>query len=256
MPGPRILLFAPVAALWLSLAGCQAESESVPTLPEGIHWDGQGVLSFRQGRHSCTMRFVRVSAGSFVMGTADYPRTLLEESPPRPVRVPLDFWLGATEVTREQWHAFSGERLPDDPNLPINRISWEQIQAFVKRVSQASGNPFRLPSEAEWEYACRAGSATPWPWVGDRRQLMLYGWYQANAGGALQPVAGRQPNPLGLYDMLGNAVEWTDDAASPTSRVLRGGSVLSEAEGAACTCRYSFPATHGFQYAGFRLATY
>ena len=244
-----------------ALAACrQQRGGDEPALPQGVHWDEtSGVLSMRRGRRTCTMRFVRVKAGRFSMGGADCPRTILAEGPPRRVRIPRDFWIGATEVTREQWYAFSGESAPDlkersNPSLPMTRVSWTQIQGFVKRISQSSGAAFRLPTEAEWEYACRAGSRTCWSWTGGSRKLRGFGWYRANSGGHLQPVATLQPNPWGLFDMHGNAVEWVGDSAGPAERILRGGQVGSDAGGTSCTCRYQYPAAYGYQFAGFRLA--
>ncbi len=244
------------ASLLLVLVGCRSRSPADSELPRGIRWNGQtGVLSFRKGSHTSTMRFVRVPAGSFLMGGDDCARTILDEGPPRVRRIDAGFWLGATEVTRAQWSAFSGEAPASDPELPVTHISWDQVQTFVKRVSKESGTEFRLPTETEWEYACRAGFGTPWPWAGDRRELAHHAWYLANSGAHVRPVATRRPNPLGLYDMLGNVLEWTQDATEPGNRVLRGGFVLSEADGASCACRYHFPAAYGFQFGGFRLAT-
>ena len=239
----------------LTGGGCGASNETPPPPPDGTHWDAAaGLLSVRRGRRVSSVQFVRVKAGSFRMGGVDLPRTILSEGPVRRVRLDADFWLATTELTREQWHAFSGKPRPADPDMPMTRVSWTDVQAFIQRLNQQSGGRFRLPAEEEWEFACRAGAATPWSWGGDKRRLAHFGWYQGNAGSRLQPVASRQPNPLGLFDMHGNAVEWTASPSGPANRVLRGGFVMSTADQASCVCRYQYPAEYGYQYAGLRLA--
>jgi formylglycine-generating enzyme required for sulfatase activity len=251
-----------ISTRWLALllallaaTACGTSKEEAPRPPDGIHWDAiGGVLTLRHDRRVSTVEFVRVEAGRFRMGGTDLPRTILSEGPVRYVHLGADFWLAATELTREQWHAFSDQPPPENPLEPMTRVSWTEVHTFIQRLNQHSTGRFRLPSEKEWEFACRAGSATEWPWEGDKRHLAQYGWYQGNAGSHLQPVAGKQPNALGFFDMHGNAVEWTAAAAGVTNRVLRGGFVGSTAAEASCVCRYQYPAEYGYQFAGFRLA--
>ncbi len=239
----------------LLFSSCDTRRNQQESAVKGIHWDAaEGLLSVYRDRQATTLRFVRIEPGSFRMGGEACPGNILQQEGPRKVRIRNAFWLAATETTRRQWHAISGEPLTDRPDEPITRVSWADVQKFIQQLNQETGAGFRLPTEAEWEYACRAGSATPWPWDGDRRQVSQHGWYAGNAGARLHPVARKKPNPWGLYDMHGNAAEWTQDASGSANRVLRGGTVLSSAAGTACTCRYHYPAADGYQYAGFRLA--
>jgi len=124
---------------------------------------------------------------------------------------------------------------------PVEQVSWNDAQEFIRRLNAKTGMTYRLPTEAEWEYAARAGTESAWSWGDDAGQARQYAWYNGNAGGESHPVGRFQPNRFGLYDMHGNVAEWVQDcyhdsyrgAASDGSarqggeacyRVLRGGS--------------------------------
>ena len=127
-------------------------------------------------------------------------------------------------------------------DCPVERVSWNEAQQFAQRLSQKTGKQYRLPSEAEWEYAARAGTSTKWSFGDNESQLGDYAWFDANSQGKTQRVAQKRPNAFGLFDMHGNVWEWLQDCwhgdytGAPTdgsawttgcssiSRVLRGGS--------------------------------
>ena len=160
----------------------------------------------REVRNSLGMRFVEIPAGSFDMGS-DRPEW---ERPIHRVRV-KGFWLGVTEVTQAQWQAVMGSNPSHfkeaGPNAPVEMVSWEDAQAFIEKLNALDpGRRYRLPSEAEWEYACRAGSTeeTYGPWE-------EIAWIQENSGGTTHPVGLKRPNGFGLHDMLGNVTEWAQD---------------------------------------------
>ena len=182
-----------------------------------------------------------IPAGSFEMGSN-------ENAEERPIhRVILaSFLIGKTEVTQGQWRAVMGNnpsrfnQCGDD--CPVDQVSLDDARAFALRLSQKTGKSYRLPSEAEWEYAARAGGKTKWSFGDMEEQLGDYAWFSGNAQGSSQRVAQKRSNAFGLFDMHGNVWEWVDDcwndnyngapsdgsgwttACSSAARVLRGGS--------------------------------
>ena len=193
------------------------------------------------------MEFVWIEPGRFQMGS-DTGRK--DEGPAHEVEISRGFWLGKYEVTQDQWKSvmddepWSGRaRVESNPSHPAVIISWDEVQEFIGRLNAEAGEElYRLPTEAEWEYACRAGTQTRWSFGDDESLLTEHAWYHGNnypTEGA-KAVGGKLPNPWGLYDMHGNVWEWVqdwydeeyydrrerDDPQGPTSglgRVIRGG---------------------------------
>jgi formylglycine-generating enzyme required for sulfatase activity len=178
---------------------------------------------------------VYVPAGEFLMGSV---LGWEDERPVHRVRISSGFWLGRTEVTQGVWRAVMGAnpagfRKGDD--FPVEQVGWNDCQEFIRRLNRLTGAAFRLPNEAEWEYACRAGSSA------DRvPDLEAQAWFDRNSGGTTHAVGLKRRNAFGLHDMLGNVWEWCadgydagyyarspllDPAGDPTSshRVDRGG---------------------------------
>jgi len=154
---------------------------------------------------------VLIPAGEFLMGSTE---GIDEERPVHQVRISQPFYLGKYAVTQAQWEAVMGNnpsRFKDNPNQPVENVSWEDVQVFIRTLNGEDGEQYRLPTEAEWEYACRAGSAGAYCFGNNSDQLGQYAWYEANAGGQTQPVGQLQPNAWGLYDMHGNIYEWVHD---------------------------------------------
>ena len=118
-------------------------------------------------------------------------------------------------MTQGQWQAVMGSnpsQFTGDPNRPVENVSWDDVQEFIRRLNAREGGAtYRLPTEAEWEYAARAGTTTRWSFGDDASQLGRYAWHDGNAGGQTHPVGQLQPNPWGLYDMHGNVWEWVQD---------------------------------------------
>ncbi|MBR2004087.1 MAG: formylglycine-generating enzyme family protein, partial [Thermoguttaceae bacterium] len=206
-------------------------------------------------------------AGTFTMGSpASEPGRFADETQ-HEVRLTRGFWMLETEVTQALWESVMGEnpvtidRLKG-PNKPVGNVSWEDCQEFIAKLNSdgyaPSGLKFRLPTEAEWEYACRAG--TSGPYAGSSLDTM--GWYKDNSGGDNRDVGKKAPNAWGLYDMHGNLWEWcadwfgTYDTASqtePSSRVLRGGSWRNVAEHSRSANRNFSPPRFRNDHYGFRL---
>lgn len=186
--------------------------------------------------------FVWVPGGTAVIG-CDGPDSCPEAERPRHQRKVGGFWMSRTEITQGQWGRLmelNPSKFQKGETYPVDQVTWEDAQALITRLNAGGAGRFRLPSEAEWEHACRAGHPDD-PYCGGSDPMAL-AWYNANARGAgTQPVAGKAANGFGLYDMSGNLYEWTEDcwteshAGAPTearprregacdSRVLRGGS--------------------------------
>ena len=171
---------------------------------------------------------VVIPAGSFMMGSPpdlNPDPSSKEKFDPFPVdnqkpqhRVDIQsFAIGKYEVTQEQWYAVMGNNPSSNKGrtLPVENVSWDDAKLFVQKLSQKTGKNYRLPSEAEWEYATRAGSITQYFWGDDVKQANDYAWYEGNSGG-IKSVGLKKPNQFGLHDMIGNAWEWVQDCWNPS----------------------------------------
>ena len=162
------------------------------------------------------MEFVLIPAGEFEMGSpSDEEGRWKNEGPVHHVNIEKAFYMGKYEVTQNQWRAIMG----DDPSyfkgddLPAEQVSWDDVQEFIKKLNEKEGTgKYRLPSEAEWEYACRAGTSTRYSFGVDGSKLGDYAWYYDNSGKKTHPVGQKKPNSWGLYDMYGNVWEWVQDS--------------------------------------------
>jgi len=221
------------------------------------------------------MEFVYVKGGCYQMGDT-FGDGSSDEKPVHEVCVD-DFYMGKYEVTQGQWKAIMGNNpsyfIKDcGDNCPVEQVRWNDIQEFTNKLSQKTGKNYRLPTEAEWEYAAKSGGKNEkWAGTSNESELWEYAWYNSNSGSKTHPVGQKKPNGLGIYDMSGNVWEWVNDwydsnyyKDSPkdnpkgpsrgSSRVGRGGSWY----GLARYVRASFRlrSTPGFRHDdfGFRLA--
>ena len=221
--------------------------------------------------NSIGMEFVLIPAGSFMMGSAEGHE---DERPMHYVTISRPFYLGKYEVTQAQWMALMGNNHSrfKGPNNPVEVVSWDDVQVFINKLNAKEGhNRYRLPTEAEWEYAARAGTKTTYSFGDDEKKLSRHAWYSGNSGRTTHPVGQKHPNPWGLHDVHGNVSEWVWDwydenyyANSPdvdpqgpsigSFRVLRGGSWYGNAKLYRSARRdYSPPDEHGSGM-GLRLA--
>ena len=218
----------------------------------------------REFANSVGMRFVRIDPGSFKMGAEGI------YGPVHDVTLSKGFYLQTTEVTEAQWQAVMGTNPSEfkGPDRPVEQVSWEDVQAFLRRLNaREKDTRYRLPAEAEWEYACRAGGQEPdeAPNLGD------VAWWGPNSQGATHPVGQKKPNAWGLFDMRGNVWEWVQDwyarpypadaqvdpqgPPSGENRVVRAGSWFqNDAAALRCACRRSYAPDYGSNDAGFRCA--
>lgn len=157
--------------------------------------------------NSIGSEFVLIPAGVFIMGSK-------EERPIHQVTIRRQFSLGRYPVTQAQWAAVMGKNPSTfrGKHRPVENVSWDDVQEFIRRLNAGEGGEqYRLPTEAEWEYAARAGSTTTYSFGDDEGQVGEYAWYAANARGTTHPVGQLRPNAWGLYDMHGNVWEWVQD---------------------------------------------
>ncbi|HII01409.1 TPA: formylglycine-generating enzyme family protein [Methanosarcinaceae archaeon] len=228
--------------------------------------------------NSLGIEFILVPAGEFLMGSPETEAgRQADENPLHTVRLEKPFYLGKYEVNRAQWYEvmeLAGEvegPLPGDSELPVTEVSWDDVQEFVKKLNEMEGtDKYRLPSEAEWEYACRAGSSTKYSFGDAESEMVKYAWFGKSQGSAPHPVGQKAPNAWGLYDMHGNVWEWVRDSwhndysEAPSDgkawesgelshRIARGGSVTGSAESCRAANRAWFGSDVRNADMGFRL---
>jgi len=190
-----------------------------------------------------TMKLVLVKPGKFTMGSPVTDRRREASEVPHEVTLTRNFYVGATEVTQGQYEAVMG-RNPGagGAEYPVMMVSWNDAVAFCQRMTAKVGKTVRLPTEAEWEYSCRAGTKERYFFGDDERELTPYAWYILDSDSRIHSAGRKKPNPLGLYDTCGNVWEWCSDwsaelpkdpatdptgPATGTERVVRGGSATS-----------------------------
>lgn len=231
-------------------------NKQVPAGSHRIVWD---VLSEREklaGANICfkvevnsgkftvngvSFEMVRVEGGTFRMGATSEQEDEADsdEKPVHSVTL-SSYYIGKTEVTQALWQAVMGSNPSNfkGSNLPVECVSWNDCQEFIQKLNRLTGRNFRLPTEAEWEFACRGGNNSRGYKYSGSNNLGSVAWYDDNSGGQTHPVATKAPNELGIYDMSGNVWEWCQDwygdyssnsqtnptgASSGSRRVLRGG---------------------------------
>ena len=217
------------------------------------------------------MQMVFVKGGCYQMGDT-FGDGYANEKPVHEVCV-NDFYIGKYEVTQGQWQRIMGNN-PSyykncGDNCPVEQVSWNDIQQFIQRLNNQSGKQYRLPTEAEWEYAARSGGKSE-KYAGGN-DVDAVAWYDGNSGRETHPVGQKQPNGLGLYDMSGNVWEWCSDwygekyygqsfrdnpdgPSSGSYRVLRGGSWNDKPRDVRVANRLGYNPGYRDYYFGFRLA--
>ena len=215
---------------------------------------------------------VPVEGGTFTMGaTSEQGSDAFDNEKPAHQVTLSDYYIGQTEVTQALWKVVMGSNPSDSKgdNLPVEQVSWDDCQVFIQKLNQLTGKQFRLPTEAEWEYAARGGRKSRGYKYAGGNNIGLVAWYTGNSGNETHTVATKQANELGVYDMIGNVEEWCGDRygdyqsssqSDPqrpslgSCRVSRGGSCYSFARN--CRVSYRFFGATDFRYndLGLRLS--
>jgi len=222
--------------------------------------------------NSVGIELIPIPGGSFTMG-GNPDDHIADELPPHKVQV-SPFYLGKYEVTQAQWQRVMGYNPSSykHPQRPVDQVTWIEVQSFIEKLNRMEGTSlYRLPTEAEWEYAARAGTTGKWTFGDDPSQLDRYAWVGQKGDIGTQLVGGRAPNPWGLFDMYGNVWEWVQDCwhdnydkapneayiwsgGDCSRRMLRGGAWNSPANYARSAVRGSYSPQLNDPENGFRLA--
>ena len=248
-------------------------ADTIDATIQAAPWDGV------QEVKGVTFKMIPVKGGTFTMGS---PNTEMgrgtNEGPQHEVTISRDYYIGETQVTQALWIAVMGVNPSShkgNQDLPVETVTWNDCQQFIAKLNEMTGKKFRLPTEAEWEYAARGGILSKGymfpgcssPQEGGKPKEFI--WYTSNSDGTTQPVAQKLPNELGIYDMGGNVFEWVSDfykayssepaidptgPASGSMHVYRGGAYNRPVNECRCAYRYMGVQTFKAGHVGLRLA--
>ena len=213
---------------------------------------------------------IPVKAGIFQMGSSSSTYRGTDEYPVHSVTLTQNYYIGESEVTQALWKAVMGTETMNADEYPVSKISYKDVTVFISKLNSLTGEQFRMPTEAEWEYAARGGNKSKKYTYSGRNALNPIAWYEGNSSYYSHKVKTKEPNELGIYDMSGNVFEWCSDwysssyysnspSKDPTGpvsgqyRVIRGGSYFSEDECRNSARSYDAPDRQS-SYIGARLA--
>ena len=191
------------------------------------------------------IEMIKIEPGKFTMGSPITEKDRYSDEDKVEVEITKPFEIMTTPVTQKQWNEVMGKNpshFRKDENLPVDSVSWNNVQNFIKKLNEKTGENYLLPTEAEWEYSARAGTKTAYFFGDDSEDLEDYAWFYDNSEEKTHQVGMKKPNQWGLYDVYGNLWEWVQDAYSDklpggrdplnesgSGRVLRGGGWYSVA---------------------------
>lgn len=207
-------------------------------------------------------KMIAVEDGSFMMGaTPGQGEDARENEKPAHKVIVDDFLIGETEVTQELWFAVMGNNpsyfKSDEGNLPVENVTWNDVQLFIKKLNEITNLQFRLPFESEWEYAARGGKKSTDKKYAGSDDIDEVAWYKDNAEGKTHAVATKKANELGIYDMSGNVWEWCEDsfgADGGSFSCMRGASFANNPNALESSFRFVYSIKNHHQMVGFRLA--
>ena len=241
----------------------------VPAVPSNTISDDVITIPVKDG---ISIDMVKVEAGTFMMGAISEMKNPYDnEKPLHQVTLTNDYYMGKYEVTQALWQAVMGKNPSyfKGDNLPVNYVRWKDCQRFISKLNSRTGRKFRLPTEAEWEYAARGGKKSRGYQYSGSSNISDVAWYDGNSGDKTHPVGTKQANELGIYDMTGNVLEWCQDwygsyysssqtnptgATSGSRHVNRGGCWAKNVRRSSPSCRYGAIYVDRDLDLGFRLA--
>ena len=219
-----------------------------------------------------SFKMIAVEGGTFLMGSPESDADADDDEKPQHEVTLSNYYIGETEVTQELWETVMRSNPSESigPKQPVGNVSWDDCQTFINKLNEKTGKTFRLPTEAEWEYAARGGKKSKGYTYSGSNTLDDVAWYEDNCGETTHIVGTKQANELGIYDMSGNVYEWCQDwygetyyenssttdpqgPASGTDRVLRGGAWSSLAQNSHVAYRGYFNPGGRFNDDGLRL---
>ena len=266
----KSILFAPLLSLLLGgvlVVSCGDDDNEEDVQTSSSNQNGGNVNYKVYTVKGVSFKMIAVKGGTFQMGIDDGYEW---EKPVHQVTL-SDYYIGETEVTQELWNAVMGSNPSyfGDMQRPVEKVSWDDCQTFISRLNELTGETFRLPTEAQWEYAARGGNKSKGYTYSGSNAIDDVAWYNDNSDRMTHPVKTKAPNELGIYDMSGNVWEWCSDwygsyssdaqtdptgPATGSYRVWRGGSW----DFYATHCRVAFrncnSPTYSFNCLGLRLA--
>ena len=266
MPRQLSIFLSTLLIFGMIQLGCQVRAQSPKTITNSIG-----------------MKLVLIPKGKFTMGSPESEEARFDDETQHEVTISKDYYLGVHEVTQAQYEKVMGtkpsyfqgdETKGSSSNHPVEQVSWEEAVEFCKKLSdlpeeKAAGRVYRLPTEAQWEYACRAGSKSAYISGESSKSLGDYAWFGGNSNGQTHPVGEKKANAWGLYDMHGNVWEWCSDwygdypkgaVSDPVGirggsyRVIRGGGWNDVAAYCRSAYRHWYVPSFRRSYIGFRLA--
>ena len=241
----------------------------VPAVPSNTISDDVITIPVKDG---ICIEMVKVEAGTFMMGaTSEMKNPYDDEKPVHQVTLTNDYYMGKYEVTQALWQAVMGKNPSyfKGDNLPVNYVRWKDCQRFISKLNSMTGRMFRLPTEAEWEYAARGGKESRGYQYSGSSNISDVAWYDENSGSKTHPVGTKQANELGIYDMTGNVWEWCSDwyssyssssqtnptgSDSGSARVSRGGGWNCNASYCRLSVRFYYTPDFRLDILGLRLA--
>ena len=241
----------------------------VPAVPSNTISDDAITIPVKDG---ICIEMVKVEGGTFMMGaTSEMKNPNSNEKPVHQVTLTNDYYMGKYEVTQALWQAVMGSNPSEykGDNFPVETVSWNDCQKFISKLNSLTGRMFRLPTEAEWEYAARGGKESRGYQYSGSSNISDVAWYDENSGSKTHPVGTKQANELGIYDMTGNVWEWCSDwyssyssssqtnptgSDSGSARVSRGGGWFNDASYCRLSVRFYYTPDFRLDILGLRLA--
>ena len=256
-----------------------ATNPMTPSVTDSAASESATKPALKTVKNSIGMELVLIPAGKFRMGSPPSEKGRDKDEEQKDVELTRSFYLGKTEVTQAQWRAVTGtepwkgkDSVHERDNYPATYVSWDDAQEFCRKLSKTENRTYRLPTEAEWEYACRAGTTTRFSFGDSESRLGDYGWFKNNTSALgrsfAREVGRKKGNPFGLYDIHGNVYEWCEDVyvgnfpggtdpkvtTEGSIRVCRGGSWDSFPAACSSADRFRLSQSIGYFDLGFRVA--